>query len=50
MRLLFSVKPVMTIESECSSAATIERMTASLSHMRAWRGNSSEIWTPGTLV
>ena len=40
----------MTSESECSSTETMERMQASLSHMRACSGKCSQICTPGTLV
>jgi hypothetical protein len=49
-RLVFSVKPVMTSESECSSTESTERITAILSHMAACCGKCSLICTPGTLV
>ena len=39
----------MTSESECSSTETIERMQASLSHMRACRGMCSQMLHAGNV-
>src|SRR5918911_5522558 len=50
VRLVCSLYPVITYESECSSTDTSERTTASLSNIFAWRGKCSLICTPGTVV
>ena len=47
----FFVRPVMHWSASCAPVApTMERMTVNLSIILAKRGNSSQIWVPGTLV